>query len=147
MLDRRENQEIREALYEVYSGKCQYCGQHFPIAKMCIEHIIPRAVPLHIVESWLKESGVATSVPLNHDSWLNFTLACLRCNAMKSANILPPGVTGLLLLRANENAEAVKAASPTIRLSDDESDDKELYDKERPVFPEDVWQKPKVSPD
>lgn len=53
-------------LYSRFKGRCQICGEKFPVKKMSIEHILPKS-----------KHGA-------HDSF-NITMTCKLCNSKKSS--------------------------------------------------------------
>ena len=53
-------------LYSRFKGVCQICGEHFPVKKMSIEHILPKS-----------KHGA--------DDSFNITMTCKMCNSKKSS--------------------------------------------------------------
>ena len=70
--DRLPMQEVRftrDNLFERDQYRCQYCGNSFPVDRLNMDHVIPKA------------NGGRTS-------WENIVTACIPCNTQK-ANRLP----------------------------------------------------------
>jgi 5-methylcytosine-specific restriction endonuclease McrA len=65
--DRLPRQQVklnRRNLYARDGSRCQYCGKHFPIRDLTLDHVVPRV-----------QGGEHT--------WTNLVCACVRCNAKK----------------------------------------------------------------
>ena len=70
--DKLPTQEIkftRDNLFERDDYRCQYCGNHFDVVHLNMDHVIPR------------DRGGRTS-------WENIVTSCIKCNSRK-ANRLP----------------------------------------------------------
>jgi len=63
---RTHNKPNIKYLYSRFKGKCQICGESFPIKKMSIEHILPKS----------KHGS---------DESFNLTMTCKLCNSKKSS--------------------------------------------------------------
>ncbi|MGH1379208.1 MAG: HNH endonuclease [Alphaproteobacteria bacterium] len=88
---------VREAILTVYDHKCQYCLGMRESNASHIDHIIPLSKP-YILSEWKIE------LPNNNLSSLeNLIAACETCNLQKKDKVLPIGITGILLSRAQEN--------------------------------------------
>ena len=54
----------RQAIFARDSHRCQYCGRHFPVSKLSLDHVVPR------------RSG-------GQNTWENMVCACRKCNVKK----------------------------------------------------------------
>lgn len=68
-LPRRDVRFSRENVYHRDDHQCQYCGKHFVVKKLNLDHVIPR-----------QKGGKST--------WENVVTSCVPCNSRK-ANKLP----------------------------------------------------------
>jgi 5-methylcytosine-specific restriction endonuclease McrA len=71
----------RRNLFARDRNQCQYCGKHFPMADLSIDHVKPRAAG-------------------GGDSWDNLVCACIRCNARKGGRT--PDQASMKLIRKPE---------------------------------------------
>ena len=65
--DRGPRQGLRFNRRNVFArdgNQCQYCGQHFPMSELSLDHVVPRS-----------QGGVT--------SWENIVCACVACNVRK----------------------------------------------------------------
>jgi 5-methylcytosine-specific restriction endonuclease McrA len=65
--DRLPRQQVklnRRNIYARDTNRCQYCGKHFAMKELTIDHIVPRV-----------QGGEHT--------WVNLVCACVRCNTRK----------------------------------------------------------------
>ena len=65
--DRGPQQGLRFNRRNVFArdgNQCQYCGQHFPMSELSLDHVVPRS-----------QGGVT--------SWENIVCACVACNVRK----------------------------------------------------------------
>ena len=54
----------RRNIYARDQNRCQYCGKHFPLSELTLDHVVPRTL-----------GGVS--------SWDNLVCACVKCNSRK----------------------------------------------------------------
>ena len=54
----------RRNVFARYGNQCQYCGQHFHMSELSLDHVVPRS-----------QGGVT--------SWENIVCACVACNVRK----------------------------------------------------------------
>ena len=79
--DKLPQQEVklnRRNLYARDGARCQYCGRHFSMKELTLDHVVPR-------------------VQGGEQSWENLVVACVRCNARKGGRT--PAQAHLKLIR------------------------------------------------
>ena len=65
--DRLPAQDVKLNRRNIYArdrNRCQYCGKHYPVSELSLDHVTPRT-----------QGGV--------NSWTNLVCCCVRCNAQK----------------------------------------------------------------
>jgi hypothetical protein len=77
--------KLKDAIRKAYNGKCQYCGQ---TDANHVDHIVPKC-----------RGG--------SDELSNLTLACERCNLMKSSHIISDGFIEILKAIATSKHEQI----------------------------------------
>lgn len=68
----------RRNIFARDSNQCQYCGQHFPLSELSLDHVMPRS-----------RGGLT--------SWENIVCACVACNVRKGGRT--PQEAGMNLVR------------------------------------------------
>lgn len=77
-MPRREVKLTRRNIYARDNNTCQYCGNHFPLRDLTLDHILPR-------------------VQGGKNTWTNLVCACVRCNSRKGGRT--PGQAGMKTIR------------------------------------------------
>lgn len=79
---------LRNAIYQTYKHKCQYCGRLIPqIRYMHIDHILPTNMPQYIEEDVTEYIKELEEEGFIQDSIENYLPACAACNIEKNNSI------------------------------------------------------------
>jgi 5-methylcytosine-specific restriction endonuclease McrA len=79
--DRGPRQGLRFNRRNVFArdgNRCQYCGEHFPLSELSLDHVVPRS-----------QGGLT--------SWTNIVCACVACNVRKGGRT--PDEARMVLIR------------------------------------------------
>ncbi len=94
-LPRREVKFTRRNVFARDGNTCQYCGRHFGLSELTLDHVVPRA-----------RGGQTT--------WENVVCSCVSCNVRKGGRT--PWEACMRLIRAPERPH--RSPALTVRLSD-----------------------------
>lgn len=117
-MEKYQKNLLREAIWNVYKGKCGYCSKSVELQDFDVEHIVPKdllKLSSNDRNKKLKEHGLPESFDI--DGLENFYLSCGGCNAKKSNRLLSPGSLAIHLDVASKNKENILAEMKKIESS------------------------------
>ena len=81
---RKDSSRVRQAIFKVYDGKCQYCGIQMQIRHMHIDHIVPQNANQTREKDVIQYLSELTDNGFILDSIENYLPVCSACNRKKS---------------------------------------------------------------